>query len=153
MAPFDQALKNLSQYHWLVFTSANGVAAFMARLFEQGQDVRALGGLKIAAIGPATAESLRAYGLMADVVPPAFKAEVLLEALGPQVTPGAKMLLARAQIAREVLPEGLVRLGAKVDVAPVYKSRLPQRDSPGGRSRLARGPGGYPHLHQLRHGA
>ena len=120
---------------------------------SKGQDVRALGGLKIAAIGPATAESLRAYGLKADVVPPAFKAEVLLEALGPQVTPGSKMLLARAQIAREVLPQGLMRLGAKVDVAPVYKSRLPQRDSPGGRGRLARGRGGYPHLHQFRHGA
>ncbi|MCX5892072.1 MAG: uroporphyrinogen-III C-methyltransferase, partial [Deltaproteobacteria bacterium] len=50
--PLDQALTNLSQYQWLVFTSANGVAAFMARLFGQGKDVRALGGLKIAAIGP-----------------------------------------------------------------------------------------------------
>ncbi len=88
--PFDHALKNLAQYQWLIFTSANGVAAFMDRLFEQGRDVRALGGLKIAAIGPATAESLRAYGLKADVVPPAFKAEVLLEALGPQVTPGSQ---------------------------------------------------------------
>ncbi|MCL4501824.1 MAG: uroporphyrinogen-III C-methyltransferase [Deltaproteobacteria bacterium] len=123
--PFDQALNNLSQYQWLVFTSANGVAAFMTRLFGQGRDVRALGGLKIAAIGPATAESLKAYGLKADVVPHAFKAEVLLEALGPLVTPGSQMLLARAQIAREVLPEGLVKLGAVVDVAPVYKARTP----------------------------
>jgi len=127
---FDAALKSLSQYHWLIFTSVNGVAAFMARLFEQGRDVRALGGLKIAAIGPATAESLRAYGLNADVVPPAFKAEVLLEALSPHVTPGSKMLLARAQIAREVLPEGLVRLGAEVDVAPVYKARPPKEIPP-----------------------
>jgi uroporphyrinogen III methyltransferase / synthase len=126
LAPFDEALKNLAQYQWIVFTSANGVAAFMARLFEQGKDVRALGQAQIAAIGPATAESLRAYGLKADVVPHAFKAEVLLEALGPHVTPGCLMLLARAQIAREVLPEGLMRLGAKVDVAPVYKSRVPQ---------------------------
>ncbi len=123
--PFDQALKNLPRYQWVIFTSANGVAAFMARLFEQGKDVRALGGARIAAIGPATAEALRAYGLKADVVPHAFKAEVLLEALSPLVAPGSKMLLARAQIAREVLPEGLLRLGAKLDVAPVYKARPP----------------------------
>ena len=105
----------------------------------RGRDVRALGGLKIAAIGPATAESLRAYGLKADVVPPAFKAEVLLEALGPQVTPGSKMLLARAQIAREVLPQGLMRLGATVDVAPVYKSRLPHEIPPEAEAALQEG--------------
>ena len=73
---------------------------------------------------------MRAYGLKADVVPPAFKAEVLLEALSPQVTPGSKMLLARAQIAREVLPQGLVRLGAKVEVGPVYKARPPREIPP-----------------------
>jgi uroporphyrinogen III methyltransferase/synthase len=128
--PLDRALKSLSSYQWVVFTSANGVAAFMARLFEQGRDVRALGGAKLAAIGPATAESLRQYGLRADVVPHAFKAEVLLEALSPHVAPGARMLLARAQIAREVLPQGLVKLGARVDVAPVYKSQVPREIPP-----------------------
>jgi len=125
-APLDAALQNLDQYQWVIFTSANGVAAFMERLFSRGQDVRALGGAKLAAIGPATAESLRSYGLTADVVPHAFKAEVLLEALSPHVAPGARMLLARAQIAREVLPQGLVKLGAQVTVAPVYKARRPQ---------------------------
>ena len=125
-APLDQALKDLAQYQWVVFTSANGVAGFMARLLAQGRDLRALGNLKIAAIGPATAESLQAHGLKADVVPAAFKAEVLLEALSPQVTPGSKLLLARAQIAREVLPKGLVKLGVEVTVAPVYRSRLPR---------------------------
>jgi uroporphyrinogen III methyltransferase/synthase len=121
--PLDQALTNLSYYNWLVFTSANGVAAFMNRLFAQGRDVRALGSAKIAAIGPATAQALGAWGLTADVVPAQFKAEVLLEALSPHVKPGDKVLLARAQIAREVLPQGLVRLGVEVDVAPVYKAR------------------------------
>jgi len=123
LAPLDQALENLSKYRWIVFTSANGVAAFMNRLCGQEKDVRALGGAKIAAIGPATAQALREHGLAADVVPPAFKAEVLLEALSPHVAPGDKILLARAQIAREVLPQGLVRLGVEVDVAPVYKAR------------------------------
>jgi uroporphyrinogen III methyltransferase/synthase len=123
LGPLDEALQNLSRYKWVVFTSANGVAGFMKRLCDQGQDVRALGGAKIAAIGPATAQALGAWGLTADVVPRAFKAEVLLEALSPYVSPGDKILLARAQIAREVLPEGLVRLGAQVDVTPVYKAR------------------------------
>jgi len=122
-APLDQALANLSRYRWLVFTSANGVAAFMQRLWEQEKDVRALGGSKIAAIGPATAQALGVWGLKADVVPVQFKAEVLLEALSPHVSPGDKILLARAQIARDVLPQGLVRLGVEVDVAPVYKAR------------------------------
>ncbi len=135
----DQALNNLSPYHWVIFTSANGVAAFMARLLAQGKDVRALGGAKIAAIGPATAESLRAYGLNADVVPPAFKAEVLLETLSPHVTPGSRMLLARAQIAREVLPEGLLRLGARVDVVPVYKARPPAGMPPEAEASLKEG--------------
>jgi len=122
-APLDQALADLSRYRWVVFTSANGVAAFIKRLSGQGKDVRALGGAKIAAIGPATAQALEKWGLKADVVPVQFKAEVLLEALSPHVSPGDKVLLARAQIAREVLPEGLVRLGVEVDVAPVYQAR------------------------------
>ncbi|MEW6657867.1 MAG: uroporphyrinogen-III C-methyltransferase [Thermodesulfobacteriota bacterium] len=122
-ASLDRALSNLSRYQWVVFTSANGVAGFMQRLFGQGKDVRSLGGVKIAAIGPATAQALGGWGLKADVVPAQFKAEVLLEALSPLVSPGDKILLARAQIAREVLPEGLVRLGVEVDVAPVYKAR------------------------------
>ncbi|MBI4796643.1 MAG: uroporphyrinogen-III C-methyltransferase, partial [Deltaproteobacteria bacterium] len=84
-APLDQALGNLSRYKWVVFTSANGVTAFLNRLFAQGKDVRALGGAKIAAIGPATAQALREHGLVADVMPAQFKAEVLLEALSPQV--------------------------------------------------------------------
>jgi len=66
---------------------------------------------------------LGSWGLTADVVPAAFQAEGLLEALSPHVSPGDRILLARAQMAREVLPEGLVRLGAEVDVAPVYQAR------------------------------
>jgi len=138
-APLDEALTRLDQFHWLVFTSANGVAAFMARLFGQGKDVRVLGQAKIAAIGPATAQALAEFGLKADVVPSAFKAEVLLQALSPLVVPGSRILLARAQIAREVLPQGLVRLGAKVDVAPVYKSRLPHEIPPEAEAALKEG--------------
>jgi uroporphyrinogen III methyltransferase/synthase len=124
--PLDAALAKLSQYQWVIFTSGNGVTAFMARLFGQGRDVRALGRGKIAAIGPATAEALEGYGLKADLVPGTFQAEELLTALTPQIEPGMRVLLARAQVARDVLPRGLAALGAQVDVAPVYQARAPE---------------------------
>jgi len=139
-APLDEALTRLDQFHWLVFTSANGVAAFMARLFGQGKDVRVLGQAKIAAIGPATAQALAEFGLKADVVPSAFKAEVLLQALSPLVAPGSRILLARAQIAREVLPQGLLRLGAaEVKVAPVYQTTAPRELPPEAAAALKEG--------------
>ncbi|MFZ2089872.1 MAG: uroporphyrinogen-III synthase, partial [Desulfobaccales bacterium] len=123
--PLDAALQHLSAYAWVIFTSANGVAAFFQRLFEQGHDVRALGGAKVAAIGPATAQALRGWGLVADVVPGRFVAEDLAAALLPQIAPNSRVLLARAAEAREVLPEILTRAAIQVDVAPVYQARPP----------------------------
>lgn len=123
--PMDQALKQLAAYDWVIFTSVNGVAAFMRRLFEQGQDVRALGRAQLAAIGPATAQALRKFGLSADCVPQDFRAEGLAQALIPRIKPGSRLLLARAQAAREVLPETLSLHGAQMDVAPVYQARRP----------------------------
>jgi uroporphyrinogen III methyltransferase/synthase len=124
-SPLDKALAHIKDYHWIVFTSANGVAAFMTRLFGQGKDIRALGGARLAAIGPATGEALKPYGLVPDVVPQSFVAEDLAAALAPHISPGTKVLLARAQVARKVLPETLEQMGVKVDVAPVYKARPP----------------------------
>jgi uroporphyrinogen III methyltransferase/synthase len=124
--PLDAALHHLSDYAWIIFTSANGVAAFFQRLFEQGYDVRALGGAKLAAIGPATAQALRERGLVADVVPARFQAEDLAAALLPHIAPGSRVLLARAEQAREVLPATLAQAGIQVDVAPVYQVRKPQ---------------------------
>jgi uroporphyrinogen III methyltransferase/synthase len=124
-APLDKALPHIEDFHWIVFTSANGVAAFMARLFGRGKDVRALGGARLAAIGPATAEALKSYGLIPDVIPKSFVAEDLAAALAPHISAGTRVLLARAQVAREVLPETLAKMGAKIEVAPVYKARPP----------------------------
>lgn len=123
--PWDRALTHLHDYAWVIFTSANGVAAFFPRLFDQGLDVRALGAAKLAAIGPATAQALRQWGLVADVVPARFVAEDLAAALVPRIAPGSRVLLARAQAAREVLPETLAQAGIQVDVAPVYQARVP----------------------------
>jgi uroporphyrinogen III methyltransferase/synthase len=124
--PLDEALTRLSDYQWVIFTSANGVHAFMKRLLQRHRDLRALGHLKLAAIGPATALALRHYGLIADVVPARFVAEELAAVLLPQVEPGSRVLLARAERAREVLPKTLAAHGAQVDVVPVYQMHLPR---------------------------
>ncbi len=124
--PLDEALARLSDYRWLIFTSANGVHAFMKRLLRRHHDLRALGHLKLAAIGPATALALRHYGLIADVVPARFVAEDLAAVLLPQVEPGSRVLLARVEQAREVLPKTLAAHGAQVDIVPVYQMHLPR---------------------------
>ena len=128
-APLDAALQHLARYDWVIFTSANGVNAFMDRLFHMGLDVRALGRAKIAVIGPATAQALKDYSLVADVVPDTFQAEGLLEVLSPRLMGGTRILLARAEQARDVLPDGLTRMEAKLDVVPVYRA-VPARSVP-----------------------
>lgn len=123
--PLDAALARLSTYGWLIFTSANGVAPFMARLLETKRDVRALAGMTICCIGPRTAEALADYGLRADVIPEQFQAEGILDALAGRHMRGAKVLIPRALVARELLPEQLRAQGAEVDVVPVYRTIRP----------------------------
>jgi uroporphyrinogen III methyltransferase/synthase len=138
-APLDAALQQLSRYDWVIFTSANGVNAFMGRLFHMGLDVRVLGRARLAVIGPATAQALRDYGLVADVVPDTFQAEGLLEVLAPRLLGGTRLLLARAEQARDVLPDGLIRLGAKLDVVPVYRALPPSSVPPEAAELLSEG--------------
>jgi uroporphyrinogen III methyltransferase/synthase len=112
----------LERYSWLVFTSANGVDGFFTRgLADHGLDARAVAGRRVAAIGPGTAAALAAHGIRADLVPERFVAESLLEAFPPAVS-GEQVLVARAEQARDVLPEGLERLGYEVEVLPVYRT-------------------------------
>lgn len=120
--PLDDAITRLGDFDWVVFTSANGVAAFRERLGRAGLDARALAGARLAVIGPETGQALRAAGLRADVVPPEYRAEGLVEALRPHLRPGVELLLVRAAEAREVLPRGLERLGARVTIAPAYRT-------------------------------
>ncbi|XOQ52877.1 MAG: hypothetical protein ACFWT7_05820 [Succiniclasticum sp.] len=120
--PLDTALSHLSDYAWIVFTSANGVDRFFERLRSRGLDARALASCRVAAIGSATADTLDAYGICADLVPPSFKAEDLTEALLPQLHQGDRILLARAAVARNVLPDSLRAAGMSVDVVPVYRT-------------------------------
>ncbi len=118
----DKAIAELDKYQWLIFTSTNGVEHFFVRLYASKRDVRALGYAKVAAIGQTTANKLREYGIIADIVPQEFRAEGILEALKGKLPPHARMLLPRAAAAREILPEKLREQGAEVDVVPVYQT-------------------------------
>lgn len=121
-APLDKAISEISSYKWLVFTSANGVEYFFNRMNAAGKDSRALYNVKVAAIGSATADVLTAYGIKADLIPSAYKAEELADALQGQLGSGDKILIARAKVAREVLPNRLRELGAQVDVVTAYET-------------------------------
>lgn len=122
-APLDKAIRELDSFGWLIFTSVNGVDAFLGRLEHHGLDVRAVPrATKIAAIGPATAERIAATGLRVDVVPPEYRAESLLEEVSEGSLDGERILIPRAKVAREVLPEKLREAGAEVVVPPAYES-------------------------------
>jgi len=98
----DRAIANLASYQWLVFTSANGVQALLRRLRQTGRDLRHLGGVQLAVIGPATAAALRDYHLEPDLMPETYNSEGLAAALRPRVA-GQRVLLARADRGRDVL--------------------------------------------------
>jgi uroporphyrinogen III methyltransferase/synthase len=121
--PLEQALDRIAEYDWLVFTSVNGVNFFFERLFSRGRDVRALGRISTAAIGPATAAKLFEFGLTSDIVPETYQAESVVAAFEKKDVAGQKILLPRAAEARPILPEQLSKMGAMVDEVPVYRTR------------------------------
>lgn len=117
------AIAHLDAYQWIVFTSQNAVDLFWKLLREQELDARALAGLRVAAVGPATAGALASHGLVPDVTPGRFVAEGMLDALHSRDdVRGARVLYVAAEGARDVLPNGLRALGASVDVVPLYRS-------------------------------
>ncbi len=121
----DDAISDLAGYDWLVFTSANGVRYFIDRLDGSGRDLRDLHA-KICAIGPATADAVRALHLNVDLLPEQFVAEGVLAAFERHDLDGKKVLLPRAAQARDVLPLELEKRGAEVHVAPAYQTVLPE---------------------------
>ncbi len=116
----DRAIEDLKTFNWLVFTSSNGVSYFFDRLLSRGHDLRALGSLKLAAIGPTTAEALARFHLNADLVPDAYRSEALATALASRAA-GQRILLARADRGRELLQDELSRVADVVQVA-VYRN-------------------------------
>lgn len=139
-APVDRAVARLGEYRWVVFTSRNGVVAFVDRMRTLGRSPEALHVPRLAAIGPGTASALRAQGLEADLAPDEFRAEALVAAFAREELSGARVLIPRAEDARSVLPDGLRTLGASVDVVSVYRTEVEREHSPEIRRRLLEGP-------------
>jgi len=116
----DAAIERLGEYDWIIFTSVNGVDALLQRIWNLGGDVRRLGQVRLAAIGPATAQRLEQFHLRADLVPEVYRGEALAEALAPHVQ-GKRVLWPRASRGRDVLPEQLTAAGAMFDSLMVYR--------------------------------
>jgi len=130
-------LLELNSYDWLVFTSANGVTAFFDLFFKRFQDLRDIGGARIAAVGPATAAKLRELHLQVDLTPEAATAQKLAEAFEKyQSVENVKMCLLRAEVANRELPDALEELGAIVDDIAVYKTVAETEDRAGMGERL-----------------
>jgi uroporphyrinogen-III synthase len=124
-AALDQSLHDLPQYQWLIFTSTNGVNAFFKRMRHRKIDRKQLAHLSIAAIGPATKRAIESEGMRIQVVPDEYVAEAVVESLRDKVM-GKRILLARARVARDVIPQELSNLGATVDVVEVYETVIPE---------------------------
>jgi uroporphyrinogen-III synthase len=120
----DRALGSLPRYQWLIVTSANGAKALGERMDALGISASAFGHLKVAAVGSATARALQQMGFPIAVTPEEYVAESLVEALGNQVA-GKRILLARAAVARDVIPDTLLAGGAMVDVVDAYRTVIP----------------------------
>lgn len=126
----DEAIEHLYGYDWLIFTSVNGVEYFFKRLKARGRNASDLDELKVCAIGEATAEKLNELHVHVDVIPEAFKAEGVFNALerfvgGRESLKSLNILIPRASVARDYLPKALEQAGARVDVVPAYRTSLP----------------------------
>lgn len=136
--PLDRAIAEMEGYDWLIFTSANGVLYFWQRLLARGKTTLP-SSIKVCAIGPATAQRLRERGIHVDFVPKAYVAEAILEGFKGNDLEGKRVLLARARVARDVLPQGLKQRGAKVDVVEAYRTLKPRGGAQRLRELLGRG--------------
>jgi uroporphyrinogen III methyltransferase/synthase len=129
----DRAIERIDSYNWIVFTSANGVRYFLKRFFALDRDIRDLKGLRVCAIGSKTEAEIRRYGIKVDLVPDEFRAEGLIEAFqrhaglkdAPEPLKGLRILLPRAEVAREVFPERVRSLGGYIDTPVTYRAVRP----------------------------
>jgi len=122
--PLDRAIADLASYDWLIFTSANGVRFFLDRLDRSAADLRSLRA-RICAIGPATRAAIEALHLKVDLMGKEYVAESLLAAFAPYDLEGKRILLPRAAVARDLVPNELARRGAQVDVVEAYRTVVP----------------------------
>ncbi|MFI5106762.1 MAG: uroporphyrinogen-III synthase [Terriglobales bacterium] len=122
--PLDDALRKIATYEWLILTSVNGMEAVVERLNKLKIGMDHLKHLQIAAIGPATQKAIEAQGLKVAVTPEKYIAESVVEALRGKIE-GKRVLLARAKIARDVLPTELKKAGVHLDVVEAYETVVP----------------------------
>jgi uroporphyrinogen-III synthase len=124
--PLDTALKNIRSYDWLILTSVNGVEAMWERLRRLRIARRTLKRLKIAAIGPATKKAIVKHGVKVKMVPEEYVAESVAKGLRDAVK-GKRIVLIRAKVARDVIPDELRAAGAEVDVVEAYETVVPEK--------------------------
>jgi uroporphyrinogen-III synthase len=123
-APLDDALRQAGDFDWLVVTSANAVRVMDERLTALGLGAQSFAHVRCAAVGASTADALRSMGLAVDVVPERYVGEALADALADRVR-GQRVLLARAAVARDVVPQALKAAGARVTVVDAYRTVVP----------------------------
>ncbi len=140
----DKSIDQIETYHWLIFTSRNGVKYFFRRFFEKDRDIRDLKGIRICAIGTKTADEIKKYGLKIELIPEEFQAEGLIEAfvsfhsslinikgdtvegISSALLKGIRFLLPRAELAREIFPDKIRELGGEIDIPIAYRTVKPE---------------------------
>ena len=122
----NQMLKDLKLYQWIIFTSTNGVDKFFEYIQTNDIDIREIGNAKICAIGASTKKAIERFCLKVEFIPDEYVAEALVKGLKILIKPRDRVLIPRAETAREVIPEELKKLGALVDVVPLYKTVIPE---------------------------
>ena len=150
--PLDDALKNIKNYDWLILTSANGVEAMWERVRKLRITRRNLKHLQIAAIGPATKKAIVKHGLKVKMVPEEYVAESVVKGLRDKVN-GKRVVLIRAKVARDVIPEELRAAGAEVDVVEAYETVVPEKSrvAPARADEKCASPSARRDLHQFLH--
>ena len=134
---FAEMVTHAHEYDWLVFTSPNGVEKFFDAFFAVYEDARSLGNPRIAAIGPGTAKKIREYRIGVDLIPEKFVAEGLVDAFKKESVENLTILWVKAAESREVVGEGLTKLGAIVDECIAYRTIPESEDPTGAKARLA----------------
>ncbi|MFH1287301.1 MAG: uroporphyrinogen-III synthase [bacterium] len=118
----DNAIDEIEKYHWIIFTSSNGVKYFFERVKKKGYDIRFLKGVKVCAIGTGTAKTIENLGIKIDFIPKEYRAEGIIEGLLKEEIKDKNILIPRAEVAREILPDKLEEMGANVNVVTAYRT-------------------------------
>ncbi len=126
--PLENSIDNINSFDWVIFTSVNGVKFFFDTLYSKGKDVRILGHLKFACIGPITKEKLKEFGIISDVLPETYRAESVVKAFLDKGIKGKHILIPRAKEARAILPQELKNMGAVVEEVTAYETSLVDDD-------------------------